>query len=275
MRIEQLGEGEPEIAIVGGIHGDEPCGVRAVEHLLDARPAVERPVKCIVANEEALSEDTRYIDADLNRVFPGDPDSDAHEERLAAALLAELRDCATLSMHSTQSYTEPFAVIGGDATLARALCPYLTLDAVVDTSAFIEGRLIEHADVVEVECGYQGSQHATENAITLVEEFLAAVGALPGGEPNTQELPVYRLTHLIPKEAAEAYDVPATNFERVAAGEPYATIDGEELVAESSFYPVLMSPYGYENEFGYAAELAGKLGGEPVNHERNQSGYTG
>lgn len=35
MQIETLGEGEPKIAIVGGIHGDEPCGVHAVETLLD------------------------------------------------------------------------------------------------------------------------------------------------------------------------------------------------------------------------------------------------
>jgi predicted deacylase len=275
MRIEQVGDGEPEIAVVGGIHGDEPCGVRAVEHLIDAQPAVERPVKCIVANEEAISQDTRYVDADLNRVFPGDPDSDAHEERLATELLAELRDCAVLSLHSTQSYTGPFAIIDEDSALPRSVCPYLTVDAVVDTSAFIEGRLIEYADVVEVECGYQNSEEATENAITIVHEFLGAVGALSGGEPHTREVPLYRLTHLISKGTAEVYDVPVSNFERVAAGEPYATIDGEELVAENSFYPVLMSPYGYENQFGYAAELVGKLGGDPVQRERNQSGYSG
>ena len=276
MRIEQLGDGEPEIAVVGGIHGDEPCGVRAVEHLLDTRPDVDRPVKCIVANEAALEADARYLDADLNRVFPGDPDSEAHEERLAAALLAELRDCVTLSMHSTQSYTEPFAVIGGDTTHARTLCPYLTLDAVVDTSAFIEGRLIDHADVLEVECGYQGSPHATENAITIVEEFLAAVGALPGGEPTTRELPIYRLQHLIPKRPASGYEVFVSNFERVAAGEAYAAAGDERLVAEKPFYPVLMSPYGYEDDFGYAAELAGKLGGEPTrpDHEQRPSGAT-
>ena len=277
MRIEQLGEGDPEIAVVGGIHGDEPCGVRAVEHLLDERPAVDRPVKCIVANEEALEQGTRYVEADLNRVFPGDPDGDAHEVRLAVDLLAELQGCTTLSMHSTQSYTGTFAIVAKDElTLAQSICPYLTLDAVVDASAFIEGRLIEHVeDVIEVECGYQGSEQATENAISLVEEFLAALGALPAGEPHTSEVPLYRLTHLIPKGAAEAYDVPATNFERVAAGEPYATVDGEELIAEQSFYPVLMSPYGYENEFGYAAEPAGKLGGDPIQREQGQSGHSG
>ena len=277
MRIEQLGDGDPEIAVVGGIHGDEPCGVRAVEHLLDAQVAVDRPVKCIVANEEALERETRYVDADLNRVFPGDPDSDAHEERLAAALLAELRGCTVLSLHSTQSYTNAFAIIDeDDLTLARAVCPYLTIDAVVDAGAFTEGRLIEYVDdVIEVECGYQGTEQAAENAIALAEEFLAALGALPGGDPHTDEVPLYRLERLVPKGAAEAYDVPVPNFERVAAGEPYATVDGEELVAETPFYPVLMSPYGYENEFGYAAELAGKLGGDPIQREQGRSGYSG
>ena len=261
MRIEQLGDGEPEIAVVGGIHGDEPCGVRAVEHLLETEPEVDRPVKCIVANEEALAENVRYLDADLNRVFPGDPDSDAHEERLAAELLKELRGCTTLSMHSTQSYTGAFAVLAEETlAVAESVCPYLTIDAAVDSSAFVEGRLIEHAPVVEVECGYQGSANATEHAIAIVEEFLGALGALTGGEPHDEGVPLYRLTHLVPKEAADSYGVPATNFERVAAGETYARVDGEELVASEPFYPVLMSPYGYEEEFGYAAELVGNLG---------------
>lgn len=39
MRVAQLGEGDPEIAVVGGIHGDEPCGVHAVERLIEERPA--------------------------------------------------------------------------------------------------------------------------------------------------------------------------------------------------------------------------------------------
>jgi len=275
MRIEQLGDGEPEIAVVGGIHGDEPCGVRAVEHLLETDPELKRPVKCIVANEEALVENTRYLDADLNRAFPGDPDSDDHERRLAADLLAELKGCVSLSMHSTQSYTEPFGVIDDDATFAKSVCPSLSLDAVVDASDFIDGRLIRHADVVEVECGYQGSDHATENAIELAEEFLVAVGALAGEPPATRDLPLYRLTHEVPKEPADVYDVPATNFERVAPGETYASVDGKELVASEPFYPVLMSPYGYEDEFGYAAELVGKLGGGAVGSSRDRSNTVG
>ena len=78
MDVYELGEGEPEVAVVGAIHGDEPCGARAIRRLLDADPEFERPVRLIVANEAALDAGVRYLDADLNRGCPGDPESDAH-----------------------------------------------------------------------------------------------------------------------------------------------------------------------------------------------------
>jgi succinylglutamate desuccinylase len=258
MRVEQLGEGDPEIAVLGGIHGDEPSGVHAVEWLVEERPDVERPVKCIVANEEALERGVRYVDEDLNRAFPGDPDAPTHEGRLAAELLSELRGCLTLSMHSTQSYDRPFAVVGELDSLAEAVCPYLGVDCVVEAGEFTEGRLVEHADVVEVECGRQGSAEAAENAVELTRAFLGTVGALPE-ERAEERVPVYRLSRLVPKEAGEVHEVFVENFERVAAGEVFAATDGRELAAEEPFYPVLLSPYGYEDVFGYAGELVGQL----------------
>lgn len=267
MRIEQLGDGEPEIAILAAIHGDEPCGVYAVERLLADDPAVERPVKLIVVNERALARGVRYTETDLNRVFPGSPDADSHEERLAHELLNELRGLTTFSMHSTQSYDEPFAVVDEAGSLAAAVCPYLTVDAVVEATGFTEGRLVEYADVVEVECGLQGTSTAADNAVTLIYEFLSAVGALPSERAPAEEVPVFRLRKLVPKRTAEEYAVFAANFQRVSAGEPFAAIDGEKLVADEPFYPVLMSPYGYEEEFGYAGELSGQLGGDPVQQD--------
>ncbi|MFB6172396.1 MAG: succinylglutamate desuccinylase/aspartoacylase family protein [Haloarculaceae archaeon] len=260
MRVEQLGEGTPEVAVLGGVHGDEPCGVRAVEHLLEERPAVERPVKCIVANEEAIARDVRYVDEDLNRAFPGDPSADTHEGRLAARLHGELRDCVTLSMHSTQSHPEPFAVVNEVGPVAEAVCPYLSIESIVEAGDFTQGRLVEYADVVEVECGLQRSETAAENGVRLAREFLGAVGALPGEARDRRSgVPIYRLSELIPKEAGQAHEVFVENFGRVAAGEPFAATDGSELVADEPFYPVLLSPYGYENVFGYAADLVGRL----------------
>ena len=261
MYVAQLGTGEPEIAVVGGIHGDEPAGERAVRTLLDERPAVERPVRFVVANEEALAAGRRYVDVDLNRSFPGDPDSPRHEERLAAALAEEIRGCSTLALHSTQSYEGTFALVEEVGALARAVCPRLSIDAVVETGPASEGRIFSVApDTIEVECGYQGSESAAENAVELTREFLEATGALAtDGGVRQRDLPVYRLRGPIPKRAADSYDVYVSNFEEVAAGEVFAAVDGEGVVADEPFHPVLLSPRGYEDVFGYRAEQVGRL----------------
>lgn len=261
MYVEQLGSGEPEIAVVGGIHGDEPCGARAVRAFLAERPDVERPVRFIVANEEALARGRRYVDVDLNRVFPGDPDADTHEGRLAAALTAEIRGCATLALHSTQSYEGLFALVDEVGPFARAVCPKLSIDAVVETGPDEDGRIFAAAaDAVEVECGRQGTERAAENAVAVTREFLAATGALAGdcAERNA-DVPVFRLRGPIPKESADTYDVFVPNFEEVAAGEVFASMGGEDVVAEEAFHPVLLSPRGYEDVFGYRAERVGTL----------------
>ncbi|WP_207588758.1 succinylglutamate desuccinylase/aspartoacylase domain-containing protein [Halomontanus rarus] len=253
MRVAQLGSGTPEIAVVAGIHGDEPCGVRAVERLLDDRPSVTRPVKLVVANEEALERQVRFVDEDLNRAFPGDPDAQTHEGRLAHELAAELEGCLTFSMHSTQSHAEPFAIVKGLDELAREICPQLPVSSIVETGNFADGRMFSQVETIEVECGLQGSETAAENADRLTRAFLTAVDALPG-DTVRKELPVYQLVDCIPKSTADTYEVFVDNFTRVDAGDAFAAADGDRQVADEPFYPVLMSSYGYTDVFGYAAE---------------------
>jgi succinylglutamate desuccinylase len=264
MRVETLGDGEPEVAIVGGIHGDEPCGPNAVDDIIDADPEVQRPVKLIVANEVALEDGVRYVEEDLNRAFPGDPEADTHEGRLAHELLTEIRGCEILSLHSTQSYAAPFALVDEMDGHASSVCPYLSVEAVVETAGYSTGRLIAYPDVVELECGIQRSAAATENAKRLAREFLVATGVLSGetGSGRHHPLPVFRLERQIPKPTADRYEVFVENFERVAEGARFAAADGEELLADVPFYPILLSAYGYENEFGYAGDLVGRLDGD-------------
>ena len=255
MRIEQLGDGTPEVAVVAGIHGDEPCGVRAVERLLEDPPAVSRPVMLVIANEEALAQGTRYVEEDLNRAFPGDPDGETHEQRLATELTDAIAGCTTLALHSTQSYEEPFAIVRDAAGVPGELASYLSVDAVVEVGPFDDGRLFESVtDLVEIECGYQGSEQAAENASRIVREFLAATDALAAEpRPERRDHPVFRLDDVVPKGAADRYEVFVANFERVEAGDTFAVADDQEYVADEPFYPVLLSANGYEDVFGYAA----------------------
>lgn len=257
MRVARLGEGPPEIAIVGGIHGDEPCGVAAVERLMESPPSVDRPVALVVANELAIERGERFVDTDLNRAFPGDPGG-SHEERLAARLETELQGCRVLALHSTQSHDKPFAVVDQLNDWTRSVCRRLPVDAVVETGSFVEGRLFASADVVEVECGRQRSETATENAHELARAFLATEGAVPTSTPP-RDRPIYRLRDRVPKRPATTYDIRVENFRRVAAGDVFATADGDPIRAGEAFYPVLMSAEGYDELFGYAADHVGTL----------------
>lgn len=266
MRIHQLGEGTPEVAVVAAVHGDEPCGVRAVKRLIAEEPDVQRPVKLIIANEKALEREERYLDNDLNRAFPGAPDANSHEARLAHDLGRELRGCTTLSLHSTQSYNEPFALVEDIDAVARSICPHLPIEHVVDTGPFAEGRLIAFPHTIEVECGLQGSDEAADNAYWIARGFLSATGVVtapmsddPVRAGDREQVPVFRLVDVVPKEHGHRYEVFVTNFEPVEAGTAFAAVDGRQISADEPFYPVLMSPYGYEDVFGYTAERVGEL----------------
>jgi hypothetical protein len=271
MRVREFGD-DPEVAVVAGIHGDEPCGPDAVEALLDDRPTFDRPVKFVVANEEALARDVRYLDEDLNRAFPGDAEAASHEGRLAERLLTELDGCTTLALHSTQSYAGPFALVDTVDPATADICAELPIDAVVETDAHAGGRLIDYPRTVEVECGLQWSETAAANGRELVTAFLEATDVLPtesglgGGD-----VPVFRLTNRVPKAPATNHEVFVDNFERVPSGVPFASADGEERVAEEPFYPILMSAAGYEDVFGYAGERVGRLADVATRADRSVS----
>ncbi len=259
MRIVELGDGDPELSIVGGIHGDEPCGVRAIERLLADRPPLDRPVKLVVANEVALDREVRYVDADLNRAFDGAVPMTAHERGLADELRDEIEGTLTLAIHSTQSYHNPFAITSGTGSEVRRIVPRLSVDALVDTGEIVDGRIFETAaTIIEVEAGTQGSEGAAENAYRLAREFLTATGALPGDTVPTP-VPTFELGRSIEKPPASSYDVLVENFTRVDRGEAYARADDHALTAEQPFWPVLLSAYGYRDIFGYQSQKTGTL----------------
>jgi predicted deacylase len=266
MRVEQLGEGEPSVAVVGAVHGDEPCGARAIERLLADAPRVEAPVKLIIANEEALSRGVRYLDADLNRAFGEEQGTGAHEYELANRLAEELEGCVGLSLHSTRSTAEPFAIINAAHDRARELCPYLSIPALVELT-HNDGRIFAvDAELIELEAGRQGTEQAAENAHRMAREFLTAAGVL-AGTPTVREVPRFELGAAIPKPPGDYYRAVARNFEEVPAGEPFAEVDGEPLTAEGAFYPVLLSDDGYADIFGYRATAIDPLvppEGEPA-----------
>jgi predicted deacylase len=258
MQVHTVGDGTPEVAVVGAVHGDEPCGAHAIERFLETEPDVDRPAKLIVANERAMERGLRYVDTDLNRCLPGDPESDRYEERLAADLMAEVTDCLALGIHSTVSYDRPFANVAYLNERKRAAVAHLPVDAVVDFTVVADGRSVELPGFVDIEAGRQGSEAAADNAYDCLLAFLRAADVLPG-DPPAPDPPFYDVTEAIYKEPGRHYRFHGNNFERVDEGARFATVDGDPLVADEAFWPVLMSDDGHDSLFGYRSTHRGAL----------------
>ncbi len=248
MRVETIGDGEAEYVIIGLVHGDEPCGREAIERFLESGVGLKAPVKFIIANEEAEKQGVRFIDTDLNRSFPGDRESKSHEERLAAVIMEEIRGKTVFDIHSTRSHPEPFATL---SYLNQDTLEFCRSAGVENIVYFPEeaGALNEQTTGIVVEVGYQGTDEASERAYEVLLNFLGAEGIIDR-DYDISEPVVLQYYDTV---EGRGYEFIAENFEKVRKGEVFARRNGQELVAEEDFYPVLMSTEGYEDILGYKA----------------------
>ena len=88
-----------KILVIGGMHGNEPLGVKLVERL---QKAELKNIDSIYANSPAIDNNSRFVKTDLNRSFPGDVQSNDHESKRAAELLQQCSQYdLVLDFHNT------------------------------------------------------------------------------------------------------------------------------------------------------------------------------
>ncbi len=88
-----------KILVIGGMHGNETLGLQVAE-LLQKNPV--KNIDAILANEQAIEANSRFVGQDLNRSFPGDTKSKEYEPRRAAQILALTKKYdVVLDFHNT------------------------------------------------------------------------------------------------------------------------------------------------------------------------------
>ncbi|MGQ3329631.1 MULTISPECIES: succinylglutamate desuccinylase/aspartoacylase domain-containing protein [Halorubrum] len=264
--IDRGSAGSARVAIVGGIHGDEPAGERIVRRLADALDAPEDGagdgiVRLIVANEPALAAETRYTDTDLNRAFPGDADSDEYERALAPRLAAELEGMdAVLALHTSHSAPPPFAIYSDLTPSVRRSVTAMPVDYVVDAGG-LRGTTLDSTvpNTVSIEVGRQGSETAVEFGYEACLAFLRAHGAVDDEPPTFSETTVVAGDKEVPKGSGEP-TVHFANFEEIPVGAVFAEDDVyTHRVEEEGVVPILASEEGYEEIFGIYGRVMGTL----------------
>ncbi len=156
-------EAGPLVVAIGGIHGNEPAGVLALERLFDLledeprlNPAFnfKGDFLALRGNLEALAAGKRYIDVDLNRIWrplAGNPDDFATSEdrelfELLAAIETALEDSplselVLLDLHTTTANGGIFAITGDDAP-SLSLAAEMTVPVIKGMMSGLQGTTL-------------------------------------------------------------------------------------------------------------------------------------
>ena len=176
------------LVIVGGTHGNEPGGVKAIVKLHRALRCGKVPlnrgkISFLLGNPEAFEKDVRYIDSDLNRVFIKQDPSTVEGKR-AAEIEAFFEDHddinALLDLHSVSIGDFKLLVYTKDDSANTEFA--LKLSSIPLHFVFhpehMPGTLIQAASAhgirgLIVECGNHYAPQAVETAQQHILTFLA------------------------------------------------------------------------------------------------------
>lgn len=187
------------LLVLGGIHGNEPLGIEIVEALRkDPVPGID----ALIANPRARQAGRRYVDADLNRVFPGEPSEEAYEVQRAYELREQLSGDYDLiiDFHNTCSADNDCGFLGdwGNRRLAAEAARFLGLSRLVIANYDCVNRHFPNCLSVEV---------SLDSPDCRADLWIARLRALAQAEPadlSRLTLPLlYRFSGRITREHAE------------------------------------------------------------------------
>ncbi len=170
-----------DILFIGATHGDEKLGINTLKALSEKRCFSQ--FDWIIGNPRAFNKNKRYIDVDLNRVFPGLKTSKRYEEKRAREIMDYAKKYRfIIDIHGTDAETGIFIIISKPTLENLFLSGMFKIPKVViwpSTTNRKTGPLNQFvARGIEIECGLQGQkniQNKLEQTITaFLEEYKSA-----------------------------------------------------------------------------------------------------
>jgi len=126
MIIRHSGVRGPAVMILGGVHGNEPAGWLAGDEVATWAPVAGSLIVVPRANVRALNAFVRTFDdiGDLNRLYPGNPESALLMERMSFAFLETCREFKVeilLDMHESWAFYAEYPPNSGTGALGQTI----------------------------------------------------------------------------------------------------------------------------------------------------------
>ena len=262
---------DPTLIFVGGIHGNEPAGILAMQEVFDQIQKNHLPIKgnvfFLAGNLQALDRGVRYLKEDLNRMWTDQrvnqllskEETSNHPELEEQAVLLEhisnILDSNSgpfyfFDIHTTSSHTQPFLTVN-DSLLNRAFTSQYPLPVILGIEEYLNGPILSFINEKGyVAFGFEAGQHdeltAIENAVSFC--YLSMVyGQVLDQETIDYDYHFNKLSESTSHiqhtfEIVYRHDIAAsekfvmkpgfTNFQEVAKGDLLAHINGTAIQAQ-------------------------------------------
>lgn len=217
-----------ELLFISQMHGDEWIGTKSLNELHDEG----YKFNWIIGNQKAADQNKRFVDTDLNRVAPGDLNSEIYEEKRAAEILKEARNFQkVIDIHGSTSQTGIFIIITKLSKENLEFAKTLPIENVV----FWEGKKKSGPPTqfmkcaLEIECGPRDLLQTKEKLKEILRMILS-------GESKIINQKYYKVAEPI----QDAIDKPKLKeFEKIE-------IEGKEII------PFMIQQYN--DKFAYNLE---------------------
>lgn len=183
------------ILVLAGVHGNESFGVDAINEVISSLKITKGKVTFIIANPEAIKQNKRFIEFNLNRCFLKlQPNEiyDSLEGKIARKLMPYLEDADwLLDIHGSNSQGSiPFIICEEQSFEVAKQLPFDIIS--YNWDRFQPGSSDYYMNTqnkigICAECGYLGDSSSKEKAKQTITDFLILAGSIKGKIKNNPE----------------------------------------------------------------------------------------
>lgn len=260
----------PTLIFTGGVHGNEPSGIFALERVMreirNQNTPVNGSIHAISGNLWALERGERFHKQDLNRLWRGETlkklengtlteeNHDITQQKeihgvIQNILKTEEGPFYFMDLHTTSSDTIPFLTVN-DSLLNRRYAEQYPVPMILGIEEYLDGPLLSYINELGyVAFGYEAGQHddlsSIENHIAFIYLTLVFTGAVKKedidfahyyntlAKTTVHSRGIFEIYHRHEIKEGEVFTMHPgyCNFQWVNKGQPLAFSNGVEITA--------------------------------------------
>ena len=250
------GNGGKNILVIGCVHGDELIGERVIKELRKF-VVLKGTLVTVVANTRAMEAGVRFINEDLNRVFPGNSQGN-HEEQLACSLIPLLKESdIVLDIHSTTTDTTSVIILTKvNQSIRKLLSIFNPRRVVVMGKEVGKTALTGYCKTgISFEYGKDKSEKAYRETLSDILKILERYQMIGEDKKNMpkikQRTEYFEVLGTLARPAGLKLDKKIKNFSLVKKNEIIASSGVNTQKSPRNFYPFLFGPVSYKEIWGF------------------------